>query len=449
MEEMRYKSLLERSELFHPAESEYFEIWEDGARGLGEGGPCKLKDEDIDDFVNRQFSTNRAADPNPQGQAKTGSDIQSWPDTDVAVQPHSIRQTGARLQASLSNPRVTPAPLQRGMRLKVYDPGPPIGQSFLLAARLQTSLVSLIAFSHEVDTGVTAGVILQAGEDSTKDILAVLKHYRRLIGDPLLLPTVLVDICLSGSIERSLETKKKLDFIEDQTQQHTWDEFIMASYQPTPDALPFGELMRRAHGSKIEVAVAQRKARVVLDLVGLLHQTYSETRAPGSPTSGDCKIKDWISHLESQARMEATDTDFLMQRVDNQTSAVRMPLRIYSISSQQESAASREIAEATKRDSSAMKSLAFLSALFFPGTFAAAIFSLEPVKALPFRIYWAITIPLTATTLGFWFAWTLYRGHVYRPRNVFGEIDPIMPMRRGSDNKEPEITTVELGNMTV
>jgi hypothetical protein len=71
MEAVRYKRLLERPKLFQPSESEYFEIWEDEvrslsachseadfnkARGLGQGGHHKLKEEDIDNFIDREVS---------------------------------------------------------------------------------------------------------------------------------------------------------------------------------------------------------------------------------------------------------------------------------------------------------------------------------------------------------------------------------------------------------
>jgi hypothetical protein len=221
---------------------------------------------------------------------------------------------------------------------------------FLFVLRLQTSLISLAAFSHVVDTGVTTGIVLQAGESGTKDTLAALNHHKCLIGNPLLLPTILVDICLARSIERSLETKRTLDFIEDETQQHTWAEFVTSSYDTNLNNLTFEELMRHAHGSKIEVAVAQRKARVAWELVSFLRQTYTEIRPSGDFVREDRDIRDWIvindwiNYLNSLAQMEATDADFLMKRAENQISAVKLPAETQTDCSTDYGGAHRSIA---------------------------------------------------------------------------------------------------------
>ena len=50
-------------------------------------------------------------------------------------------------------------------------------------------------------------------------------------------------------------------------------------------------------------------------------------------------------------------------------------LQIYSRFAQRDNITTQKISEATNRDSSAMKYLAVLGALFFPGTFVAVSFS--------------------------------------------------------------------------
>jgi hypothetical protein len=102
--------------------------------------------------------------------------------------------------------------------------------------------------------------------------------------------------------------------------------------------------------------------------------------------------------------------------------------------SKEDSAAMRQIAIDTKRDSSAMKTIATLGMLFLPGTFVAvsffsipqfkilfcttvgadlhqAIFAMPvfewgangaPVMKNGFRYYWAVTIPLTLLVLASW-----------------------------------------------
>ena len=66
----------------------------------------------------------------------------------------------------------------------------------------------------------------------------------------------------------------------------------------------------------------------------------------------------------------------------------------------------RDIAEAAKRDSSAMKTIAIVTMLFLPATFYAALFSVnweKPEVIQPtFWLYWAFAIPTTALVFLVW-----------------------------------------------
>jgi hypothetical protein len=101
--------------------------------------------------------------------------------------------------------------------------------------------------------------------------------------------------------------------------------------------------------------------------------------------------------------------------------------------SKEDSAVMRQIAIETKRDSSAMKTIALLGMIFLPGTFVAvsqlplqrhlitdltlAIFAMpvinwdavdNPVINKGFKYYWAVTVPLTLLVLASWGFATLF-----------------------------------------
>ncbi|KAF8847793.1 hypothetical protein BDZ45DRAFT_606884, partial [Acephala macrosclerotiorum] len=75
----------------------------------------------------------------------------------------------------------------------------------------------------------------------------------------------------------------------------------------------------------------------------------------------------------------------------------------------------KQIAAASLRDSSAMKTISVLTILFLPGTFIAALFSTGLFKfsdpspgrlvSKDFWIYWAVTIPVTCILFLFWLSW--------------------------------------------
>ncbi|KAI1441746.1 hypothetical protein F5Y02DRAFT_398487 [Annulohypoxylon stygium] len=71
--------------------------------------------------------------------------------------------------------------------------------------------------------------------------------------------------------------------------------------------------------------------------------------------------------------------------------------------------ASRKIAEASKRDSSSMKTVAIMTMAFLPATFFAALFSVpsldwhaDSVIQPGFWVYWAFTLPATAFVFALW-----------------------------------------------
>ena len=96
----------------------------------------------------------------------------------------------------------------------------------------------------------------------------------------------------------------------------------------------------------------------------------------------------------------------------------RMALQLnvlYNVVAQMDNRISAELAASAGRDSTSMKILAFISAAFLPGSFVAAIFSMnmfdwqqtDPHAVLSdrFWIYWSITVPLTVVTISGWASW--------------------------------------------
>ncbi|KAK4223047.1 hypothetical protein QBC38DRAFT_447737 [Podospora fimiseda] len=69
---------------------------------------------------------------------------------------------------------------------------------------------------------------------------------------------------------------------------------------------------------------------------------------------------------------------------------------------------SQSIAIQTQRDSSAMKAIAVLTMTFLPATYIASLFATPGINSAnpSQKIYWAVTIPLTAFVLGIWAVWT-------------------------------------------
>ncbi|KAI1826800.1 hypothetical protein F4861DRAFT_495222 [Xylaria intraflava] len=86
---------------------------------------------------------------------------------------------------------------------------------------------------------------------------------------------------------------------------------------------------------------------------------------------------------------------------------------LYNIISQVDNRLSAKMAAASSHDSAAMKTLAFLTTLFLPGTFIATVFSTGffdwqnsgMAVSKSFWVYWAFTLPLTVIVVVGWRIW--------------------------------------------
>jgi hypothetical protein len=119
---------------------------------------------------------------------------------------------------------------------------------------------------------------------------------------------------------------------------------------------------------------------------------------------------------------------------DTKSTTARMALQLnvlYNFIAQADNALNAQLAASAGRDSTSMKILAFISALFLPGSFVAGVFSMTMfdwqysgdggaeagVVSNRFWIYWAIAVPLTMITLLGWGFW--WRIEMKRYQTVF------------------------------
>jgi len=99
----------------------------------------------------------------------------------------------------------------------------------------------------------------------------------------------------------------------------------------------------------------------------------------------------------------------------------------------------RKLAHASKRDSSAMKVISLLGAIFFPGAYLASVFSMTFFNfqnegsevSSQFWIYWAVTVPVTIMIVGIWYVWEKRRDAKYDKEDE--------DLERGSEDMEKNI----------
>ena len=131
---------------------------------------------------------------------------------------------------------------------------------------------------------------------------------------------------------------------------------------------------------------------------------------------------------------------------------------LYSVSAQTDNRLSARIAVSSGRDSTAMKTLAFITALFLPGTYIATLFSMSmfqwqasPSESLSsssasaadtlsnkFWIYWATTVPLTIAVIVGWRLWWVHEDSVYSAQ-LAGEVDGMVAKDDNSSHADSQL----------
>lgn len=139
------------------------------------------------------------------------------------------------------------------------------------------------------------------------------------------------------------------------------------------------------------------------------------------------ELRETAKHMEFSSTSVQGFSSNLKERVSSQIQV------LYSISAQTDNRLSARIAVSSGRDSTAMKTLAFITALFLPGTYTATLFSMSMFEwqASPsnspstssssstvslsnkFWIYWATTIPLTIAVVVGWRLWWVHEDRTY------------------------------------
>ncbi|KAL4781646.1 hypothetical protein BJX76DRAFT_349981 [Aspergillus varians] len=295
---------------------------------------------------------------------------------------------------------------------------------FTLSIRLSGSFASIIAVNHDFTNSCTVVLGLRVSPYDQALLQQALERHRDLIGHALLIPTILVEISLATNLLFMQKIRYELSTVEKATGQHGW---LMI---PAPDAPAHdSELSRLGHAAKIHVSLSHRRIESITCYLDLIKQSlrdlehsitdsFLRTKGPRD------QYKQWLGNLELLLKFRQVDLKYNERRADNQITA------IYGLLSQRDNMIgvsvameSKKISEASKRDGSALKSLTVLTAIFFPATYIATLFSLPTFDSTPFWVYWVVVVPLTLLIFGSWSGWTVYRQHQIAQETTHRDID--------------------------
>lgn len=166
----------------------------------------------------------------------------------------------------------------------------------------------------------------------------------------------------------------------------------------------------------------------ILSHIGTVKPSHIDTGKPSSSWTSELtpviqSLENRLNHLQTEQRA------LLLEISCNQKIAQSQLQIVYNLIAQRDNKDSLAMAElqtelariqttianTTKEDSYAMRTIAIMSIIFLPGTFVSSFFSMDmfdwqapkgtSVVSFRFWIYWAVNAPLTVVVVSIWFLW--------------------------------------------
>lgn len=325
-------------------------------------------------------------------------------------------------------------------------------QLSILIRSSQTGAVGhrFLSLTHRFSIGLTTALILGDGALNARSanvgynlqldaILSVLRSTSGLWNHPLLLPSIILLVHADAFDRRCLSIDEGLGKLEasigvtaagGNNASKQWEDW--------PASIDVKEATVQIHALATRVVyfagVTKWQQRCVKFLSDLDVKVEQEECRKGRRRSGLQEVQDLLQYLSSASEGLDRFIWAMQQRIQMQINILysatsqkdNLVALKYSQIAQRQNAISLKsnelntrIATSTKKDSIAMMTFTFITALFLPGSYISSLFSMSMFDWQPdsssnghsevvtrqFWVYWAITAPLTAAVMFGWFVW--------------------------------------------
>ncbi|KAI2623067.1 hypothetical protein GGS26DRAFT_567027 [Hypomontagnella submonticulosa] len=297
-------------------------------------------------------------------------------------------------------------------RMPSEGDNPAYGLTMSSFSSLLIGIKVAISMSYYPCTGAINVLLLGNAKDGFSWLAEDLKHSSSLADNPFLVPTLIcqrLTEAISDLVDSNFDRLHEVEIGSGQTGILMFDGNGMAiprgnCEDPNLPVAILGvsqqalavEAYARGHMLTVRLVKSELLAFPWQQLLHGSHNRVSE--------QNDIIVKQ-LDFITQSLEFALTRINHLKQRADVQTTAITNLLAQRNNQTNRELAeSSTSIARDTRRDSSAMKSIAILTMVFLPATFTATYFStpamteLEPSQSL----YWAVTVPLTLVVVFIW-----------------------------------------------
>ncbi|CZR66397.1 uncharacterized protein PAC_16298 [Phialocephala subalpina] len=270
----------------------------------------------------------------------------------------------------------------------------------------------ILGLFHDRNSNITTALLLgREGEFSDKEFLAKLESSKDNASHPMFLPLLLCEL-LTDKYTREVDLSgKRILAIEG---------FIgVNDYTDAPRELKMetnfdftrvsqslnGEVSRLANYEKWVTSCAN----LIKEVLGGRH--FQSTGDLISPKTAFERV---MIALKEHGESILGRNVGLEARIQCQQKIAQVQIQtVYNLLAQRDNKLNISIAAASKRDSTAMKTIAIVTMVFLPGAYVATLFSMTmfnwqaqngQVLSSHFWIYWAVTVPVTLFVLLIWIA---------------------------------------------
>ncbi|KAF2662093.1 hypothetical protein K491DRAFT_279713 [Lophiostoma macrostomum CBS 122681] len=283
-------------------------------------------------------------------------------------------------------------------------------QRFVYRTPISRSENWALSFSQDLRSGTVKGLLLGMREDEFETFQQYLIASRRDLRHSMCLPLILCEMQTTSDTTEIKRHSSSLFEIELQTQMHAYDFVGPLGF---PQDLDYDKITRSLNG--IISRLAFHQMRLETTLRSLEYIKGCETNFRPAVTSGD-EFVGITESLSDRIEQVSDENRVLLEEVQcNQRIAQSQLDAVYNLVVQRDSRTSRDIAQAAKEDSAAMRTLALMSILFLPATFVSSFFSMtmfdwqaerwSEVVSQRLWLYWVVSIPLTLIILTIWYFW--------------------------------------------
>ncbi|KZO94461.1 hypothetical protein CALVIDRAFT_556271 [Calocera viscosa TUFC12733] len=283
---------------------------------------------------------------------------------------------------------------------------------------------------------VLLGLLPDGSRNTVQEMVKLLQANRTQAWHPMLLPKLLLEkrtALAASAVHKAIDLADKFE-LSRSFKEPFWTENRVNTRDPLPADFDDATIWINTLATDLSLmdllveSLLELCSRVVT-IVSLLdpinHEpfgsdagTFTENSAPSSNI-----LKDDISYMHGLNRA-------LFRRVHQVQKKVQIQLAVVNTFIAQRdntlnlsvATDSKELAIASKMDSSSMKSIAVLTMVFLPGSFIANLFSMplfnwnagveDSILTARYWIYLVVTLPLTAAVLAIWIFW---HWHVNEP----------------------------------